>query len=96
MWVQSARVVSEERAHALAAEYGVPYIGTSAKENHNVHEAFMQLATGIKKVSEEQAAADAAAAAAGGGTAGAGGEATQPLVLTGISASEGAAKGGCC
>lgn len=95
--MQSARVVSEERAQALAAEYGVPYIDTSAKENRNVQEAFMQLASGIKKVTEEQAAAAAVAAAEGGSAAAAAGDVTQPLVLSGSNAaSEGAAKGGCC
>ena len=59
--------MSEERARALADEYGVPYIDTSAKDNHNVNEAFMQLAISIKKVTEREAAAGAAAAAAAAG-----------------------------
>lgn len=94
--------MSEERARALADEYGVPYIDTSAKDNHNVNEAFMQLATSIKKVTECEAAAGAAAAAAAGdgataSAAGAGSAAgeVQPLVLTGRP-EERSSSGGCC
>ena len=35
------RQVSKERAEAMAAKWGVPYIETSAKNNINVQDAFM-------------------------------------------------------
>lgn len=40
----SPRVVSKERAEALAKELGIPYIETSAKTGHNVENCFVQLA----------------------------------------------------
>lgn len=58
------RAVDRAHAEALAAEYGMPYIETSAKARVNVEEAFMQLARDIKKrvidsspVGDKQAAA---------------------------------------
>lgn len=46
--VTEKRVVDRERAEALAAEYGLTYIETSAKARINVEEAFTQLAKSIK------------------------------------------------
>jgi hypothetical protein len=43
------RAVSTERAQALAQEFGLQYMETSAKARLNVEEAFMQLARDIKK-----------------------------------------------
>jgi Ras-related protein Rab-8A len=43
------RVVERERAQALADEYGLSFLETSAKANVNVEEAFMMLARDIKK-----------------------------------------------
>lgn len=86
--------MSEESAKALASEYGVPYIDTSAKDNHNVDEAFMQLATSIKNVTEnESATGDAAAPTAG--TPGNAASEIQPLVLTSRSTAD-ASSSGCC
>lgn len=89
-------MVTEERARALASEYGVPYIETSARDNHNINEAFMQLATSIKKVTEDLAAAaardggEAASAAAGSD-----GAEVHPLVLTAKPQAK-SGSGGCC
>jgi GTPase SAR1 family protein len=87
-------MVSEERARALASEFGLPYIDTSAKDNHNVNEAFMQLATSIKQVTEE---ATAAAASTGDGATAPGGNdgEVQPLVLISKPA-DNSSSGGCC
>jgi Ras-related protein Rab-8A len=43
------RVIDRARAEALAAEYGIPYLETSAKARINVEESFMELAKDIKK-----------------------------------------------
>lgn len=43
------RVIDRARAEALAAEYGIPYMETSAKARINVEESFMELAKDIKK-----------------------------------------------
>ena len=43
------RVVERERAEALAQEYGLKFVETSAKANIGVEEAFMTLAKDIKK-----------------------------------------------
>ena len=95
--LQPVRVVTDEMAKALAREYGVMYVETSAKDNYNVNEAFMQLATAIKNVADQEAAAAAtgdgvviAAAPTGDGS----GE-VQPLVLTGKPVG-GSSSGGCC
>jgi hypothetical protein len=41
--------VSTEEGHALAEELRMPYYETSARENHNVEEAFFGLAEEIKR-----------------------------------------------
>ncbi|EDV25731.1 Ras-related protein Rab-8A [Trichoplax sp. H2] len=46
--VVDKRQVSKEQAQQLAAEYGVKFSETSAKDGHNVEEAFMTLAKDIK------------------------------------------------
>lgn len=93
--VQGARVVSEERARALASEFGLPYIETSAKDNHNVNEAFMQLASSIKQITDEAAAAAAAATGDSTTAPGSDGGEVHPLVLTSKPA-DSSSSGGCC
>ena len=56
--------MTDEKIKALAREYGVMYIDTSAKDNYNVNEAFMQLATAIKNVADDEATGDGVAMAA--------------------------------
>ena len=92
--VQGARVVSEERARALASEFGLPYIETSAKD-HNVNEAFMQLASSIKQITDEAAAAAAAATGDSTTAPGSDGGEVHPLVLTSKPA-DSSSSGGCC
>lgn len=43
------KVISKEQGQALASEYGVKFLETSAKSNINVEEAFFTLARDIKK-----------------------------------------------
>lgn len=91
--LQPVRVVTDEKIKTLAREYGVMYIDTSAKDNYNVNEAFMQLATAIKNVADDEATGDGVAMPAAPGRDG-GGE-VQPLVLTGKPVG-GSSSGGCC
>uniref|UniRef100_A0A7E4VYX0 Ras-related protein Rab-8A n=1 Tax=Panagrellus redivivus TaxID=6233 RepID=A0A7E4VYX0_PANRE len=42
--LNSTRKVKAEEARKLAAAYNIPYLETSAKTGHNVHEAFQDLA----------------------------------------------------
>ena len=43
------KVISREQGQALADEYGIKFMETSAKSNINVEEAFFSLARDIKK-----------------------------------------------
>jgi Ras-related protein Rab-8A len=45
----SIKVISKEQGQALANEYGIKFLETSAKSNINVEEAFFTLARDIKK-----------------------------------------------
>ncbi|CAB1118577.1 unnamed protein product [Ectocarpus sp. CCAP 1310/34] len=55
------REVAREEGEQLAAELGVPYMETSAKENLNVEETFGNLASRVKtRLEASQAATDAA------------------------------------
>ncbi|GAB2219690.1 hypothetical protein Droror1_Dr00007327 [Drosera rotundifolia] len=56
----SNRVVSYESGKAFADEIGVPFLETSAKNASNVEEAFMTMASEIKKRVASQPAANAA------------------------------------
>jgi Ras-related protein Rab-8A len=42
------RVIDEARGQALAAEYGIPFLETSAKEGKNVNEAFHTIADTVR------------------------------------------------
>jgi len=44
----SQRAVDKERAQALANEYGIPFMETSAKEGNNVQEAFHAIADTVR------------------------------------------------
>eukprot|EP00123_Amoebidium_parasiticum_P013157 comp21801_c0_seq7/m.31021 comp21801_c0_seq7/g.31021 ORF comp21801_c0_seq7/g.31021 comp21801_c0_seq7/m.31021 type:complete len:212 (-) comp21801_c0_seq7:25-660(-) len=50
------REVAKERGEQLAAEYSVPFLETSAKNNINVEQAFTQMAQAIKKRMDAKAA----------------------------------------
>jgi GTPase SAR1 family protein len=54
------RAVSKERGDALALEYGIPFLETSAKNNINVEQAFTQMAAAIKKKMDSKASVAAA------------------------------------
>jgi GTPase SAR1 family protein len=43
------RIVSTEEGQALAAQYGVAFLETSARENSNVEEAFYKMAGAMQK-----------------------------------------------
>ena len=45
--IDGKRAVSKERGEAIAREYGVPFLETSAKANTNIDKAFNDLATAI-------------------------------------------------
>jgi Ras-related protein Rab-1A len=45
----SKRIVSTEEGQALAAQYGVAFLETSAQENSNVEEAFFRMAGAMQK-----------------------------------------------
>ncbi|KAJ2781417.1 GTP-binding protein [Coemansia javaensis] len=47
--VEERRVVSKDRGHALANRFNIKFKETSAKSNINVEEAFLELASDIKK-----------------------------------------------
>jgi Ras-related protein Rab-8A len=57
------KVIDTARGKALADQYGIKFLETSAKNSINVDEAFITLARDIKKrlidTAEQQAAADA-------------------------------------
>jgi len=46
--MESSRVVDSEMAKALADQYNIPYIETSAKNASNVEDAFLRMAADIK------------------------------------------------
>jgi len=48
--LKDQRVVSKSRGEALAEEYGIPFLETSARQKANVSEAFNSLALGVKKI----------------------------------------------
>jgi Ras-related protein Rab-8A len=94
------RHCSTERAQAMAAEYGVPYIESSARDNINIEEAFVMLATAVVRL---RASEEAAAAAGGGGGGwvtgqggGVGGAAETVPLAAGAGPAGGTSKGGCC
>ncbi|KAJ1529143.1 hypothetical protein ONE63_005952 [Megalurothrips usitatus] len=45
--IDSKRAVNKDRGEAIAREYGVPFLETSAKANTNIDKAFNDLATAI-------------------------------------------------
>lgn len=45
--IDGKRAVSKDRGDAIAREYGVPFLETSAKANTNIDKAFNDLATAI-------------------------------------------------
>eukprot|EP00042_Codosiga_hollandica_P032604 m.209947 g.209947 ORF g.209947 m.209947 type:complete len:204 (-) comp53954_c0_seq5:369-980(-) len=47
--MEEKRVVTQEQGRKLASEFGVRFYETSAKENINIEEAFMQMARAIKQ-----------------------------------------------
>lgn len=47
--MEDKRAVSKERGEALAGDYGVAFMECSAKANINVEDAFLQIASTIKK-----------------------------------------------
>eukprot|EP00034_Subulatomonas_tetraspora_P000855 GABW01001127.1.p1 GENE.GABW01001127.1~~GABW01001127.1.p1 ORF type:complete len:120 (+),score=33.11 GABW01001127.1:99-458(+) len=58
---EDTKVVDSAKARALANEYGIPFLETSAKTNVNVEEAFLMLTREIKEKlidSQESAPAD--------------------------------------
>lgn len=63
------QVVDTERGRALAAEYGIKFMETSAKSGLNVEEAFVSLAKDIKArlidSAEQAKAADAGTGSSG-------------------------------
>eukprot|EP00049_Salpingoeca_infusionum_P009003 m.149229 g.149229 ORF g.149229 m.149229 type:complete len:205 (+) comp14203_c0_seq2:656-1270(+) len=54
--MEDKRVVSTEQGEALAREYGVPFMETSAKANIRVEEAFVQMARAIKAKMDQPSA----------------------------------------
>lgn len=60
------RAVSREQAQALADEYGIRFIETSAKSAINVDEAFINLTKDIKKRLIDNGGSASRATAAGG------------------------------
>lgn len=60
------RAVSRERAQALADEYGLKFIETSAKNGLGVEEAFMTLTKDVKKRLIDNAIASSSNTATGG------------------------------
>eukprot|EP00912_Choanoflagellata_sp_UC4_P000581 UC4_evm3s357 len=53
--MEDKRVIKKEQGEALASEYGVGFMETSAKANVNVEEAFMKIARDIKKKMDAKA-----------------------------------------
>eukprot|EP01134_Creolimax_fragrantissima_P004062 CFRG4062T1 len=47
--IEDKRAVATERGTALASEYSIPFLETSAKNNINVEQAFTEMASAIKK-----------------------------------------------
>ena len=45
--MEEQRLISKERGEAIARENGIPFLETSAKNNINVEEAFMQMSERI-------------------------------------------------
>jgi GTPase SAR1 family protein len=74
------RVVSVEEGQALANQYGVQFLETSARENANVEDSFLKMAATMQKKQS---------ASLGGGSA------PRPVPL-GINATPVKEKGGCC
>lgn len=82
--MEDKRVISTEQGQKLAAEYGVEFMETSAKQNINVEEAFTRIARNIKKKMDTKVVSPPA-------PSGGGGASVRPLT-----SSEPAKAGGCC
>lgn len=76
------RAVTREEGEALAAKYGVGFLETSARDNHNVEQAFTQMAATMQKKQGQ------------GGAGGSGsGDSAVPIKPVGRQVKQG---GGCC
>jgi len=89
------RVVDKNRGQALADEFGMKFLETSAKSSINVEEAFMTMAKEIKK-----RLIDSNEGQGGGGSGGGGAASTTPqggnVNLAGGGNPQTGKKGGCC
>ncbi len=91
------KVVDEEAARALAAEYGIKFMEASAKSNIGVDDAFITLAKDIKARLIDPGSEAGGTADAGGGSAPAGATVLSGDDLRGANGQAAAKKdAGCC